>query len=1132
MHTLDTVLRRGLENTICEARVSAEAAARIALEQLAVGEKAPYPHLTEHEQRLRTKLRLYGRTSGDDTTLSVDALVEEVAYQHWHRMLFTRFLAQNNLLFDDDPANPAPLSLKDCNDIASSLGIKTGWEVAARYASHILPQIFKIDSPVFSLTFPFEYQKALEKLVLAIPLEVFQASDSLGWVYQFWQTKRKNEITKSGMKIGARELPAVTQLFTEPYMVSFLLDNSLGAWWASRRLGEHELALAESEQELRKKASLPGMPLEYLRFVKDDQGKWTPIGGSFDAWPNDLPKFRMLDPCCGSGHFLVAMLGMLVPIRMEHEGLSVDEAIRRVLSENIHGLELDQRCAELAAFALAFAAWAYPGSKGYTPLPELHIACSGQAINIGDEKLRTLADGNQELFTVLADLKDKFEQAPILGSLIDPRSSDGQLFVDWNQVAPLLDSMLSTDEGKEGRIAAQGLGKAVLLLADSYHLVTTNVPYLARGKQDEVLRDYCEKHYSEAKGDLATVFLERCLQLCKEGGNTSIVSPQNWLFLSSYKNIRKKLLSKDSWHIVARLGEYGFDSLTAAGAFTALISLSRGEATGVDSCISCIDTSESRTIEQKAQALAVQVIKGISQNEQLNNPDARIAPVATGTMTLLSEYADSLVGIQTGDDPLFICSFWEVPEVDHEVWEFLQASPTKQDVYTGQRHIVRWERGQGTLHRCPSARATQGVKAVGKKGVAMHRMRNIVPYIFSKERFHQNIAVLIPKEETHFSAIWCFCSSPEYIQAVRQIDQKLNVTNATLGKVPFDLEHWEKVAEKHYPNGLPLPFTDDPTQWIFHGHPCGSVLWDEESKWTASAPFRSDSTVLQVAVARLLGYRWPAELDATMALSEEQRALVNKCGELLSYADNDGIVCIPSVGGESSASERLLKLLEASYGDAWTDASLPLLLENSGSVGKTLEIWLRDKFFSQHCKLFGNRPFIWQIWDGHPTGFSALVHYHKLDHRNLERLIDIYLGDWIQRQHSDVAKNLEGAKEKLSAAIALSKSLALILEGESPYDIFVRWKPLEEQPIGWNPDLHDGIRLNIRPFMSVPGKKGVGILRDKIPIRWGKDRGKDGPSTPWYSLGPLYGGEKGDKINDHHLSLDEKKKARRGEAKG
>ena len=132
------------------------------------------------------------------------------------------------------------------------------------------------------------------------------------------------------------------------------------------------------------------------------------------------------------------------------------------------------------------------------------------------------------------------------------------------------------------------------------------------------------------------------------------------------------------------------------------------------------------------------------------------------------------------------------------------------------------------------------------------------------------------------SALWAFCSSDAFTGGAKKIDKEifLKVTNATLLKVPFDLDHWTKVAEEKYPNGLPKPYSDDPTQWIFHGHPCGSVIWDEEKKWTAHGPLRTDDTVLQVAVARLLGYRWPAELDANMELADEQREWVKRCEAL------------------------------------------------------------------------------------------------------------------------------------------------------------------------------------------------------------------------------------------------------------
>ena len=314
------------------------------------------------------------------------------------------------------------------------------------------------------------------------------------------------------------------------------------------------------------------------------------------------------------------------------------------------------------------------------------------------------------------------------------------------------------------------------------------------------------------------------------------------------------------------------------------------------------------------------------------------------------------------------------------------------------------------------------------------------------------------------------------------------------------------------------PYTNDPTQWIFHGHPCGSVFWDDNSKWIGMGDSRIDDTVLQIAVARLLGYRWPAELDPDMELADEQRILVTSCETLLGFADKDGIVCIPAVRGERSAADRLLDLLVAAYGSAWKSDTLGSLLAASDHAGKTLETWLRDKFFVQHCKLFQHRPFVWQIWDGLKDGFSALVNYHTLDYKKLETLIYTYLGDWISRQKLDLANKVDGAQEKLDAAERLKKKLELILQGEAPYDIFVRWKPLAEQSIGWNPDLNDGVRLNIRPFITAE------VLRfnkkPQINIAWDKDRGKDVESAPWFKV---FGGER---INDHHLTVAEKRAAK------
>ena len=1119
-NSLDKTLRNKLEKTVHNARDIAEDAARAAIEQLGVGEAEPFAHLSSQEKELRRRLRIHGRQIGDVRDPKTEKqetirLVEETAYEHWHRMLFARFLAENDLLMYDGVA----ISLEECEELAKEEGLRNGWELASKCAEKMLPQIFRTDSPVFQLVIPPEYQQRLEKLVTDLHIEVFTASDSLGWVYQFWQAKKKEEVNASEVKIGARELPAVTQLFTEPYMVSFLLDNSLGAWWAKRRLTESDLKNAVSEEELRRKAAIPGVPLDYLRFIKGEDGLWQPAAGTFDSWPKHLSELKTLDPCCGSGHFLVAVFLMLTAMRMEMEKLSAKDSADKVLRENIHGLELDKRCVELAAFALALAAWKYPNAGGYRVLPELNLACSGLSISLKEEEWLALAGDNNTLRMALRELYKQFKDAPVLGSLINPEASldKGSLFeLKWEEVGPLLTKALSgekSDERLEMGVVAKGVSRAAALLVGKYKWIITNVPYLGMKRMTPYFYEFCERYFPKSKADLATVFLERWIGGSDCGANISMVMPQNWLFLGSYKHFRAELLKKQTLNFATLLGSGAFETISGEVVKATLFSLTV-KAPNKNSTAFGIDVSHFSKPEDKSTELSISQLAISIQSHIIKNPDSRMVIGKSSNAPLLENFGISKRGIVNGDNERWLLKNWEVIHTKAFChWFPVQTAVNNSVHYGGRELCIDWSRtGDGML------RPGLGNPTYGQHGAALSRMGKLPVTLYTGELYDQNAAVIVSSDLKHLPAIFCYAEDPMLHKEVRQIDKKVGVTPATFLKIPFDLDYWIRVAEEKYPNGLPKPYTDDPTQWIFHGHPCGSVIWDEEQKWTAHAAFRTDDTVLQVAVARLLGYLWPAELDEVMELADEQRQWVKKCNELHSFADEDGIVCIPSVRGEASASDRLLNLLAAAYGDAWSNDTLAALLKSADHAGKTLETWLREKFFTQHCKLFQHRPFIWHIWDGLRDGFAALVNYHKLDYKNLETLIYTYLGDWISRQKQDIANNVDGAQEKLAAAEALKKKLELILEGETPYDIFVRWKPLEKQPVGWNPDLNDGVRLNIRPFMT------AGVLKEnkppKLNIKWGKDRGKDVESAPWYKL---FGG---DRINDHHLTLEEKRKVK------
>jgi hypothetical protein len=1158
MPTLASELRNKLERVVIDARDAAEIGARAALEALAVHHHAAYPHMKPAQIELRNHLRARALQLGDRKLPKPDAkgkdldighLTDECAYEHWHRMLFARFLAENSLLIE--PQEKMAISLAEAEELAKEDGVNV-WVFASRCAQGMLPQIFRPDDPLLQISFATEHMLKLEKLLASLPPAVFTASDALGWVYQFWQSKKKDEVNRSEVKIGADEIAAVTQLFTEPYMVEFLLHNTLGAWWAGKKLAANDAASAKTEDELRRKFSLPGVNWEYLRFVRGADGAdgpWRPAAGTFDGWPKTAAELKVLDPCCGSGHFLVAALHDLTPIRMTEEGLNAREAVDAVLRDNLHGLEIDERCCQIAAFAVAFAAWTYPSAGGYRDLPDLQIACTGIApraskeewLKLGEEiaakggmpAKRNLFGAEDSLLSspikkTLEALHELFSQAPVLGSLINPAKLRADLFhADYKSVAPLLSEVLEAqstdDEIRERAVAAAGMVRAADLLAGKYTLVTTNVPYLGRNKQDEVLMDYCERLHPEAKSDLASCFVERCLSFCEHGGSAALVTPQTWLFLASYKKLRNRLLQSDAWNLVIRLGARAFETISGEVVNACMIGLTNVMPSAAYH-FAGIDVSDAPAAHDKAVALTNACLFSIRQLDQLGNPGAAIRLEGASSLPLLGEYALGVHGTNTKDSIRFIKAFWELAPLSKD-WSFGQTTTDTSKDWAGCRNLYFWQEGKGILHDLykQGIAILAGGLAWRKKGVLVSQIGQLPVSLYLGTLYDQNSAVIVPKDSAHLSAIWAFCSSPEFNCEVRKIDQALKVTNNTLVKIPFDLARWQKVASEKYAHGLPKPFSSDPTQWLFSGHPKGS------------------DQPLQVALARLVGYQWPRQSGSSFpdcpALGSDG---------LEARVVDGGIVCIPSVRGEEPASERLAALLAAAGIEPGKAREL--------ASGADLDEWIRSNFFEEHCKLFNHRPFVWHIWDGRKRdGFHALVNYHKLcegkgkGRRLLESLTFAYLGEWISRQMDGVKRGEGGAEDRRDAAIKLQNRLKLILEGEPPFDLFVRWKPLAEQPIGWEPDINDGVRMNIRPFLAsdLPGgRTGAGVLRWKPNIKWDKDRGTElerpKEEYPWFwnwnekTVDFMGAGKEpdGNRWNDCHYTINAKQAARDAAKKG
>ena len=375
---------------------------------------------------------------------------------------------------------------------------------------------------------------ALESIINVLEPDIFTADDALGWVYQFWQTEAKAVINASGDKIDGKRLPAVTQLFTEPYMVNFLIDNTLGAWWVSRNPG----------------VTAP-YHFEYLRTLDDG----TPAAGKFEGWPDKTAEVTSLD-LHGLGHFVYVFNVLCYSESLtKQKQWRIAETARTEMTPMHPGAHLHHRL-EICGH--------------YKELPEMNLACSGIAPKGKEEdwvkligKIERFED-KQRMENGMRAMYKHFQLAPELGSLLDPTTIQADAFTaGFDQLLPVLKKALENErdsEVMERGVMAAGIARAGELLSKKYWLQITNVPYLSKGKQDRVMADYCTKNYKEANGDLATVFLDKMLKSNLIEGIACSVIPQNWLFLTTYKKFREKLLKNRTWNFVARLGTKGFQT--------------------------------------------------------------------------------------------------------------------------------------------------------------------------------------------------------------------------------------------------------------------------------------------------------------------------------------------------------------------------------------------------------------------------------------------------------------------------------------------------------------------------------------------------------------------------------------------
>lgn len=394
----------------------------------------------------------------------------------------------------------------------------------------------------------------------------------IGWLYQYYNTELKDDTfakLKKNIKISKERIPAATQLFTPDWIVRYMVENSVGRIWIEHlRANDPAVKEKETAERFGWKYYLPEAEQEERVNVKLAEIRTT----YKDMKPEDI---TCIDPCMGSGHILIAMFDVLMDI-YESAGYDKREAAYKIVENNIHGLDIDKRAYQLAYFAVMMKGRGYNrrflnNRDGVLPKPKVYAFEESNAINrkhLAFFGLSMEQDEREKAVQQVEYLLDVFTDAREYGSILNVEECDWDLidrFVDDLQV----DGQISFDsmDCDETQEKLRGILHIAKVMSRKFDAVVTNPPYMGNGGMGADLSNFVKKKYPNSKADLSTVFMEKTIYICRESGYMSMINIPVWMFLSTYKEMRNKLLINNTILTMLHLGRGVFGSDFGTTAF-------------------------------------------------------------------------------------------------------------------------------------------------------------------------------------------------------------------------------------------------------------------------------------------------------------------------------------------------------------------------------------------------------------------------------------------------------------------------------------------------------------------------------------------------------------------------------------
>ena len=573
-----------------------------------IGTAEPYS-ITGEAIRQRQKLVevLRQKEADSDYPTAYKYILEEVAYTWFNRLIAIRFMEVNDYL----PSHIRVLSSESGKiepDLVTTpfdaelpftaaeeetiLRLKTENKLDELFRllfikqcnalNEILPALFEKTSDYTELLLNLsvvDQEGVVYHLTHDIPEQDFDIThldedgkptgqvEIIGWLYQYYNTEPKNAAFAKNGKITKDELPAVTQLFTPDWIVRYMVENSLGRLFIDKRKNEgvfvdgrgmDEMTWDEAEEKRIANEEFIAGQMGWKYYLPEAK-QTREVGQQLQEIQQqseykDVRDIKVIDPCMGSGHILVYAFDVLMQL-YEDAGYSQRDAAQSILQNNLYGLDIDDRAAQLAYFAVMMKARQYDRrifSRGIQP----HVYAIAESNGVDTYTLDYFTGGDPKLKaamnSILHDLRDAKEYGSILTvSPVDFAALYARVEEVENDISFHKEAALST---------ILPLIRVAEVLARQYDVVITNPPYMGSSNMDAKLSEFVKKHYPDSKSDLFAVFIERCGQMTAKNRYQAMITQHAWMFLSSFEKLRAKLLLRDTINM-AHLGPRAFEEI-------------------------------------------------------------------------------------------------------------------------------------------------------------------------------------------------------------------------------------------------------------------------------------------------------------------------------------------------------------------------------------------------------------------------------------------------------------------------------------------------------------------------------------------------------------------------------------------